>query len=82
MNACRDVVAPAAFSMPSVECIMTTRMMHMPLATSTQSSRFEPSCFAMPVLPAGRSRPCPALIRSGLRSKSRSNASATRYHDA
>ena len=39
MKACRAVSVPMAFSTPSVECIMTTRMMQMPLATSTQSKR-------------------------------------------
>jgi hypothetical protein len=39
MNPCSEVVVPIALSTPKVECIMTTRTMQMPLATSTQSSR-------------------------------------------
>src|SRR6478672_10274110 len=39
MKVCSDVVVPMAYSTPRVDCIRTTRMMQMPLATSTQASR-------------------------------------------
>src|SRR6476660_7132373 len=39
MNPCSEVLVPIVLSTPKVECIMTTRTMQMPLATSTQSSR-------------------------------------------
>src|SRR5437868_12876968 len=39
MNPCSEVLVPIVLSTPKVECIMTTRTMQMPLATSIQSSR-------------------------------------------
>src|SRR5256885_11214030 len=39
MNPCSEELVPIVLSTPKVECIMTTKTMQMPLATSTQSSR-------------------------------------------